>query len=152
MKYLAKCIETTVKMQAPVQVWGAISNRGPPLQRNVNGNIDSAKYQSDIIHDIEMTRECVVFLQKGYIFYDLAPCHNSKSTRLFLDCKRIPFWNDHGIRLENVCNIMKKEIGNQMPCTIEEMWKRVCEAWYCVVTDCSGRTLQIDAKENCRSH
>ena len=34
--------------------------------------------------------------------------------------------------IENVWNIMKKEIGNQMPCTIEEMWKRVCEAWYSV--------------------
>ena len=27
---------------------------------------------------------------------------------------------------------MKKEIGIQMPCKIEEMWKRVCEAWYSV--------------------
>ena len=49
------------------------------------------KYQNDIIHDIEMACECVVFLQKGYIFiHDLAPCHNSKSTRIFLDCKGIP--------------------------------------------------------------
>ena len=32
-------------------------------QRNVNGNMDSAKYQSDI----GMTCECVVFLQKGYV-------------------------------------------------------------------------------------
>ena len=29
--------------------------------------MDSAKYQSDIIYDIGMTCECVVFLQKGYI-------------------------------------------------------------------------------------
>ena len=34
--------------------------------------------------------------------------------------------------IENVWNIMKKEIGNQMPCKIEEMWKRVCEVWYSV--------------------
>ena len=27
---------------------------------------------------------------------------------------------------------MKKEIGNQMSCKIEEMWKRVCEVWYSV--------------------
>ena len=27
---------------------------------------------------------------------------------------------------------MKKEIGNQMPCKIEKMWKRVSEAWYSV--------------------
>ena len=49
------------------------------------------KYQNDIIHDIEMACECVVFLQKGYIFiHDLTPFHNSKSTRIFLDCKGIP--------------------------------------------------------------
>ena len=56
----------------------------------MNGNMDSAKYQSDVIHDNEMTRECVVFIQKGYTFMlNLAPCHNSKSTRIFLDCKGI---------------------------------------------------------------
>ena len=30
--------------------------------------MNSAKNQSDIIHDIEMTSECHVFLHKGYIF------------------------------------------------------------------------------------
>ena len=91
MKYHAKCIQITVKLPASVQVWGAISNRGLSLQRNVNGNMDSAKYQSDIIHDIEMTCECVVFLQKGYIFmHDLAPCHNSKRTRTCQECNEIP--------------------------------------------------------------
>ena len=50
--------------------------------------MDSAKHHSDIIHDIEMTCECVVFLQKGYIFmHGLVPSHNSKITRIFLDCK-----------------------------------------------------------------
>ena len=34
--------------------------------------------------------------------------------------------------IENVWNIMKKEIGSQMPCKIEEMWKRVFKAWYSV--------------------
>ena len=57
----------------------------------MNGNMDSAKYQSDIIDDIEMTFECVVFPQKGYIFiHDLLTCHNFKSTRPFLECKAIP--------------------------------------------------------------
>ena len=82
MKYQAKCIQTTAKLPASVQVWGVISIRGLSLQINVNGNIDSAKYQSDI-HDIEMTFEYVVFLQKGYILmHDLAPWHSSKSTRI----------------------------------------------------------------------
>ena len=34
--------------------------------------------------------------------------------------------------IENVWNRMKKDNGNQMPCKIEKMWKRVCEAWYSV--------------------
>ena len=55
------------KLPASVQVWGAIGNRGLSLKRNVNGNMDSAKYQSGIIHYIEMTCECVVFIQMGYI-------------------------------------------------------------------------------------
>ena len=87
----------TLKFPANVQVLVVICNRGLALQRNVNGNMDSAKYQSDIIHDIEMTCECVVFLQKGYTFmHDLGPYHNPKITRIFLDCKEIPFWNDRG--------------------------------------------------------
>ena len=91
MKYHAKCIQTTVKLPASVQVCVAISNKGQSLQRNVKGNMDCSKYQSNIIHDIEMTCECIVFLQKRYIFmYDLAPCHESKSSRIFLNCKGLP--------------------------------------------------------------
>ena len=62
-----------------VQVYGTISSRGLSLLRKVNGNMDSAKYQSDIIHDIEMTSECAVFPQKEYIcLNNLTPCHNFK--------------------------------------------------------------------------
>ena len=34
--------------------------------------------------------------------------------------------------IENVWIISKKEVGNQLLCLKEEMWKRVCEAWYSV--------------------
>ena len=79
----------TAKSPESVQVCKAISDRCISLQRN--GNMDSAKYQSDIIHDIEILYECVVFPQKGYIFiHDIAPCNNSKSTRTFQECKGIP--------------------------------------------------------------
>ena len=102
-----------------MQVWGTISSRGLSLLRNVNGNMVSAKYQNGIIHYVEMTRECVVFPQKGYSFmHDVAPCHNSKSTRTFLECKGIPIleWPGNSpdmTPIENVWNIMKKEIGKK---------------------------------------
>ena len=63
-----------------------------------------------------------MFPQKGYIFkHDLAPCHNSKSARTFIECKRVPVleWPGNSIdvnSIENVWNLMKKEVGDQMPC------------------------------------
>ena len=81
----------TVKSPESVQVCEAISDRCISLQRKVNGNMDSAKYQSDIIHGMEILCECVMFPQKGYIFInDIAPCNNSKSTRTYQECKGIP--------------------------------------------------------------
>ena len=74
MKYHAKFFQATVKLPASVQVWEPISNRSLSLQRNVNGTMDSAKYHSDIIHDIEMTCECVVFIQRD-IFLCMISCH-----------------------------------------------------------------------------
>ena len=37
--------------------------------------------------------------------------------------------------IENVWNIMKKDIGYQMLCKKEEMCNPVCEAWYRVATN-----------------
>ena len=75
--------------------------------------MNSAKYQSDIIHNIDMTCECVVF----HIYI----CHNSKGTRPFLKFKGMPLLKWPGNRpdmspIENVWIIIKKEIGNQMQC------------------------------------
>ena len=75
-----------------------------------------------------------------YFMHDLAPCHNSKSTRVFLDCKEITVLEWPGNLpdmnlIENFWNVMKKEIGNQMPCKIVEMWKRVFETWYSVAVN-----------------
>ena len=89
----AKCIKTTVESPVRVQVCEAISSRCIFLQRKGNGNMDSAKYQSDIIHDIEIVCECVVFPQKVYILYMISH-QNSKSTRKHQECKGIPTLDD----------------------------------------------------------
>ena len=90
-KYHAKSIQFSVKSLVSVQVSGAISSRGLFLLRKENGNKNNAKYQSDIIHVIKMTCECVVFPQKAYAFmHGLTPCHNSKRTITFLECRGIP--------------------------------------------------------------
>ena len=105
-----------------MQVLGAMGSKGLSLRRKVNSNMDRAKYQSNIIHDIDMKCECAVFPQKGDIFiHDLVPCHNSKNTRTFLESKGVPIleWpgNPQDMNpIENVWKKMKKGFGNQMLC------------------------------------
>ena len=79
--------------------------------------MDSAKYPNDIIHDIEMTCDCIVFPQKGYIFMQHPePCHDSKSTRTFPERKGMPIleWPGNSLDLNPI--EYKGEIGNQMLC------------------------------------
>ena len=68
---------------------------------------------------------------------DLEPYHNSNRTRTYLECNKKPVrkWPENSPEMnsiKNVWKIMTKDIGNQLPCLIEQMWKRVCEAWYSV--------------------
>ena len=63
---------------------------------------------------------------------DLVSCHNSKRSRTSLECNEIPVLKlaknlPEMNFIENVWNILKNDIDNQMPCLKEEMWKRVCE-------------------------
>ena len=58
--------------------------------------------------------------------HDLAPCHKPKRPITFFECKEIPVLKWPGnlpeiISIQNVWNITKKEIGNQLPCLKEEM-------------------------------
>ena len=55
----AKCIQAAVNSPVSVQVCEAINSRCISLERNVDGNMASAKYQSDIIHDIEIVCGCL---------------------------------------------------------------------------------------------
>ena len=65
--YHDKCIQATVKSPVSVQIWGAISSRCLSLPRKVNGNMDSAKYQSEIVYPIEILYEFVVFQKMIYM-------------------------------------------------------------------------------------
>ena len=58
--------------------------------------------------------------------HDIASFHKSKRTRIFLESNEVPILKLPGNLpeincIENVWNIMKKVIGNQLPCLKEEM-------------------------------
>ena len=105
-----------------VQVWRAISSRGMSLLRKVNGNMDSAKYQRDLNMVVQWQVNALCSHRMNISVYMISR-HTTilKKTRSFLECKGIPVleWprNSPDMNpIEDVSNIMKKEIGNQMPC------------------------------------
>ena len=62
-----------ISLQWENNTFNHINSRGQSLLRKVNGKTWIMQNTSDVIHDIEMTCEYVVFPQKGYIFmHDLA--------------------------------------------------------------------------------
>ena len=65
--------------------------------------------------------------------HDIVTLHNSKRLRTFLEYNKLRNlkWPENSPKknsIENVWIIMKKEVGNQLLCLKEEMWKQVCEA------------------------
>ena len=97
--------------------------------------------------------------------HDLVPCHNSKRTRTCLECNEIsvlklPKKSPEMNFIENVWNIMKKDIGNQLPRLKEKMWKQVWEAWYSVAPNvlknitiqCQGQLQILFSKWKCNEY
>ena len=65
-----------------------------------------------------------------YLLHDLAPCNNSKNTRTFLEYKKNPvlewpLYSPEINLIQDVWNIMKKDISNQKPCI-----KKICGSKY----------------------
>ena len=65
--------------------------------------------------------------------HEIVTIQNSKRLRTFLEYNNTPDLKWPGNlpkmnSIENVWIIRKKEVGNQLLCLKEEMWKRVCEA------------------------
>ena len=65
--------------------------------------------------------------------HDIVTIHNSKRLRTFLEYNEVPDLKWPGNlpkmnSIENVWIIMKREVGNQLLCLKEKMWKQVCEA------------------------
>ena len=53
-KYNRDCINSKVKHPLSIQVWGAISYYGKSHLKMVNGNLNSIKYQTEILGDIKL--------------------------------------------------------------------------------------------------
>ncbi|GMT08807.1 hypothetical protein PFISCL1PPCAC_104, partial [Pristionchus fissidentatus] len=87
VKSRAASIKAAPKHVAKVLVWGAISVRGPSPCIILSGKdaiIDSPKYQK-ILHEKYVKWNRVTFGGIGVLVQDAAPCHVSRSCRLYFE-------------------------------------------------------------------
>ena len=68
--------------------------------------------------------------------HDGAPCHQSMSTKTYLENRKIcyiPDWPPLSLDLniiENMWYILKRNVFKRFPSTIDELWKATNEEWY----------------------
>lgn len=56
--------------------------------KSLDGTQNSDRYQKGIFGVVNILCKCLILPRKGFIFQnDLAPCHNSKSTKYFFDAQ-----------------------------------------------------------------
>ena len=136
-KFHPACIDRCVKNPLGVMVWGAISSKGVSQLKLVNGTMNSKAYQDNIINDIKLQCECIMFPNKYYIFQqDNAPCHNSASTRAFIRDRGVDLleWPSNSPALspiETVWSIVKRRIG-RMPNKKADLWRQAQHIWYSI--------------------
>ena len=103
----------------------------------VNGNLNSIKYQTEILGDIKLKCDCLAYPIKNYIFmHDKAPCHFSASTQRFMADRGVDVlpWPGNSPDLnpiEKVWDIMKKQT-NKTPNNKAKFWENITSLWYSI--------------------
>lgn len=131
-----KCTHRTVKHPGGVMVWGSISSKGLGKLLFIDGNIDSVKYQEILAEGLLGSLSSAVLEQPPIFQHDLASCHNSKSTRLWMNAHNIEVleWPANSPDLnpiENIWNDIKFMIrkANTLPRTKDELKSLILQFW-----------------------
>ena len=90
-RLLKSCIFRSSKSGPSLHVWGALGWRGVGPLRQVHGTLNAARYQQNIIFDIEILGATLGRTgPQNFIFQqDKAPAHFALSTRTFLEGKGV---------------------------------------------------------------
>ena len=132
------CVQLTPKRPVKVHVWGIINKYGMGPLRLVNGNLNSEKYQQEIIFDIEeICKVDPLHPRKGLIFQqDNAPAHSSRSTLNFMQAKRLSslLWPGNSPDfnpIEHVwAHVSRRVRSRGLPSGTNQLWQWVEEEWY----------------------
>lgn len=136
-KFSKSCIAPTLKNAVQIHCWGAIGWRGVGPLKQVGGNLNAIKYQTEIIQDLQEVAQRIVPPRNRPIFqHDRAPAHNARSTHEFLEARRIQELDwpgnspDQNI-IENLWATVSHKVNMhpRLPANSAELWERVHTAW-----------------------
>lgn len=136
-KFKPCCIQPTFKHGIQVHAWAGVGWKGKTPIRLVRGNLNAAKYQQEIVHDIGVLCRQLVPGGRNVLFQqDKAPCHNARSTREFIANQRVDIlsWPGNSPDLNIMENLWAEVVTRvrrhrTLPRNQEELWARVQQAW-----------------------
>ena len=136
--YSSSCLVSTVKHGPQVHVWGIIGPYDVGPLKLVKGNLNSRKYQTDILEDppIKTVCQAIQFPMKDGIFQqDKTPAHWSMSTQKYLSDRNVPLlpWPGNSPDLniiENVWGVIGNKVREFQCTSASELYMTVQEVWY----------------------
>lgn len=134
-RFLPACIQNAPKHSVQVHAWGAIGWAGVGPLKRVEGNLNAARYQEQILADLGPT--CNVLARRGHPWYflqDNAPAHNAATTRAFLEARHIRLvdWPGNSPDLnpiEHLWSFVQRRLPRLLPRNVNEYWALVQRAW-----------------------
>lgn len=130
-----ECIIPSPKNGPQVHVWGAIGYRGAGPLIRINGKLNAARYQTEILADIDRFGPRYTLRHRPWIFMqDLAPPHSAASTQRFLQGKGVEILDWAGNSpdmnpIENVWQFVQRQLPKRMPRNENELMNWIRHAW-----------------------
>jgi hypothetical protein len=131
-KYTCK----TVRHPFSILVWGFIKGDGSRMLVKCPTRLDSVGYQAVLKQGLlGLYENDSIFMQDG------VPCHNSKSTKKFLDRHKICMLSDWPPQspdlniIENVWQILKGNVHKRSPSNSVDLWSIVLDEWHRIPED-----------------
>ena len=134
-RFAPNCIQHAPKHSVQVHAWGAIGWAGVGPLKRVEGNLNAAAYQEQILNDIQET--CGVLARRGHrwvFLQDNAPAHNAITTRTFLATRHVDVFDWPGNSpdlnpIEHLWCFVQRRLPRLLPRNANEFWELVRRAW-----------------------
>ncbi|GFX40894.1 transposable element Tcb2 transposase [Trichonephila clavipes] len=134
-KFHSDCVVQTVKHPTKIMIWSVISGKGTGRLYVVKGMMRQDQY-TDVLQN-RLIPQLEEWFPNGepYIFMqDEAPCHTTRSIKVFLAEQNIPLldWPDNipdMNPIENVWELMKRKMAKDVITNKPQLLERIIHVW-----------------------